>query len=210
MGSVVRYAPLLAAWLLASCDGPAIDPSESLVGAKSLPSARELSRETIQINPMSSAWTADAQRLSYELRPDNSLSVTLSHWDLGGRDEVIDGRETFHLSGSVASQARRLLWRVRPEPLQGIEWIIRPTGCPPPPTDTFGDSVVFISGNPEAGTTDRKIGVFEVLPAQYCRESSANEARLVVKQVLQLFPKSKVAAEYQRRNAPRDQVIVPL
>jgi hypothetical protein len=169
------------------------------VGAKSIPSAHELSRETIEIIPGSSPWV-NAPRLSYEIHPDNSLDVTLSHWSTGVHDDVIDAKEVFHLKPNTASDVRHLLWRLRPEELKGVEWQIRPVGCPPPPTDTGSDySVAFISVGPRPGVQDDRVGVFDLPPAQYCGVQSAAQARLLIEQVLHLFPPSKVAAGYKRQ-----------
>jgi hypothetical protein len=204
-------AILVAFAICASCDHPAIDPSQSLVGVKSLPSARELSLETIQIIPGTSVWIS-SPRLAYELKPDNSLTVTLTHWDRASPEhEITDAKETFDLPATVASDARHLLRRLRPEPLQGVEYLIRPAGCPPPPTDISSEySVAFIAEGPKPGVDDDRVGRFDLSPSQYCGTKSAAEARQVIHQVLELFPKSNVAADFENMQNNRDQVIVPL
>jgi hypothetical protein len=201
MGSLARSALLLAALLCASCQRPAGSAGESLVGAKKLPAEQQLSRETIEIVPAS--WDApEAPHVYFDLRPDDSLTVTLSHWAEKAHSEVIDGRDTFHLSPADASKARRRLWQLRPQELTGVESITRPTDCPPPPTDTFPDySVAFIAEGPKPGVKDDLIGITDVPAARFCAGKSAAEARQLIQQVLDLFPKSKVAAEFESRKA---------
>src|SRR3954452_8522798 len=171
-----------------------------------LSTARALSREVIQINRGFGSVTSGL--LSYELRPDNTLAITLTHRDRDTSKEVTDGKERFDLSGDIASQARHELWRLRPANLQGIEWDVRPADCPPPPTDTFPEAAVaFIAEGPKPGVEDDRIGVVDV-PAQYtCNTRQGIEARDVIEKVLRSFPQSKVATEFYRRH---DRVIVPL
>src|SRR5688572_1392835 len=86
---------LVAAPLLASCDRPAIEPSQSLVGAEQLPSSGQLSRESIYISRGHGDWgQRDPGRLAYELLPDGRLEITHSVYDRGER---ILGAETFRL-----------------------------------------------------------------------------------------------------------------
>jgi hypothetical protein len=170
----------VAAMLLVSaCDKPAIDPSQSLVGAKQLPTARILSREVIEINRGFGSLTSSL--LSYELRPDNTLIITLTHRDRDNSKEVADGKETFDLSSNVASQARHDLWRLRPATLQSVEWVVRPADCPPPPTDTFPQAAVaFIAEAPKSRVEDRRVGVVDV-PAQYtCDTGQGRAAREII------------------------------
>src|SRR4051794_38895721 len=110
---MAAWPPLLiAALLLASCEQSAIDPSQSVVGAKKLPSAKVLSREIIYITR--GYGTYGPGNLSFEFRPDDELTVTLSHVDRNTFKEVIDSKETLHLSSTAAADTRRALWRVRP------------------------------------------------------------------------------------------------
>jgi hypothetical protein len=184
--------------VMSACDKPAIDASQSLVGAKQLPVASVLSREVIYVNRGSVGPTSDS--LSYELRPDNTLIITLTHRDTDTFKEVTDGKETFDLSSNVASQARHGLWRLRPATLQGIEWLVRPADCPPPPTDTFPEATVaFIDKGAKPGVEDDRLGAVEI-PAQYtCDTRQGREARELIERVLRSFPQSKVAAEFNRR-----------
>jgi hypothetical protein len=192
--------------MTASCDRPAIDPSESLVGAKQLPTAGVLSREAIQINR--GFGSISPGLLSYELRPNNTLIITLTHRDRATFKEVTDGRETFHLPPNMASQARRALWRLRPETLRGLDWVTRPSDCPAPPTDTFPEStVVFIAEGPNLDIDADRIAVVDVPYLSICHARQSVEAHGLVERVLQSLPSSRVAAEYDQR---RDRVVVPL
>ena len=172
MRSAARSALLVSASLVSvSCDRSAIDPSQSLVGAKSLPSESELSRETIQINRGYGNITITF--LSYELLPDDTLKITLSARD---RKTVI-GEDVFRLSPAVADKARRLLWRVRPQELKriddgGLDWETRPLSCFRRGPHDFGDlTIVFIAQGPEPGVDD------EGWASSNCRFQAAAEAR---------------------------------
>jgi hypothetical protein len=205
MWMVARQLWVASVFLVSACDKPAIDASQSLVGAKRLPTARTLSREVIQINRGFGSPTSSL--LSYELRPDNSLTITLTHRDHDTFKELTDGKEAFELSSGVAAQVRHDLWRLRPSTLQGIETPVRPADCPPPPTDTFPvAAVAFIAEGPKPGVEDDRLGVIDV-PAQYtCDTRQGREARDLIGKVLRSFPRSKVAAEFDRR---RPVVIIP-
>lgn len=197
-----RHSPvlLLIGPLLASCDRPAIDPSHSLVGARELPNSRELSRETIQINRsfgVGYGHVVNSHLLSYELRPDNSLSVT--HYENGvEKGQVERGSETFELPRDVANNARRAMWRMRPSPLKGVEYDIRPAGCPFRLHDSSEYALLFIKEGGETGTRNDLLGFSVVPPPESCNNSTARSARALVRQVLADFPKSKVAASFQR------------
>ena len=205
MRTLAHQLWVATALLVSACDKPAIDPSESLVDAKELPTARVLSREVIQINQ--GFGSLNSTLLSYELRPDNTLTITLTHRDYDTQKEVTDGKETFDISSNVASEARRDLWRLRPATLQGIESVLRPRDCPPPPTDTFPmAAIAFIAEGPKPGVEDDRLGVVDV-PAQYtCHTRQGREARELIEKVLRSFPQSKVAVEFARR---RPVVIIP-
>lgn len=184
---------------LSACrDGSAIKPSESLVGAKALPTAKVLSREVIQINRRLSGWPSAPGTLEYDLQPDNSLSITHTKVDRNW-NRLIAGQEMLHLSSNTAAQARRMLWRLRPETLQGIEVEKRPIGCPPPPIDASPAFFVdFISEGPKPGVADDKVGIVLVPYPEHCRSAQAAEARNLVQEVLQSFPLSKVAADFDK------------
>ena len=173
--------------LCCSCERSAIDPSESLVGAKALPPSSALSQEIIQINRGVGGRGYGDDFLSYELRPDNSLAVTHTFRP----EDKVRASETFRLSAEVAEQARGALWRLRPNELQGVEQEIRPTGC-----DKIYDAgsevaVAFIS-------PDKRIAVVDVPYRRDCDARSAKIARTIVGEVLTSFPKSNVAAGFPR------------
>lgn len=190
----------IAVLLLVGCDKPAIDSSQSLVGAKKLPSAKILSREVIQINRGFGALTSDW--LSYELQPDNTLTITLTHRERVTPKDIIQGKETFELSPSAASQVRNDLWRLRSATLQGADWAVRPADCPEPPTDAFPEvAVAFIAEGPKPGIEDDLVGVSDIPTQDTCNTKQGNEARRLLEKVLRSFPASKVAAEFDRRAA---------
>jgi hypothetical protein len=204
--AAARYSLLVASLSVASCDRPAIDPSQSLVGAKQLPSVQTLSREIIYLS-RGYSWSGQGH-LSYELRPDDTLTITYEHTDRHTLKKTAR-RETFHLSSNesnVALEARRVLWRLRPEKLEGIETIVRPSNCPQPPTDTFPEVAVgFIAEGPDPGVKDDRLGIVDVPGKLTCSSREATIARAVTRQVLASFPSSKVAAEFDQ-----DKVFLPL
>jgi hypothetical protein len=196
----MRWSSLAAVCLgLSACsDGSAIKASESLVGAKDLPNAKVLSNEIIHINRGFDRWPTDPGALEYDLQPDNSVSIT--HVKIGGNwKRVVVGRETLHLPSDAASQARRMLWRLRPSTLQGIQVETRPLGCPAPPTDSSPAFFVdFISEGPKPGIADDKLGIVSVPNQRVCRSAEGAEARQLVERVLKSFPPSKVSADFDR------------
>lgn len=201
--AVPRALLLTAALFCVSCDDSAIDPSHSLVGAKSLPPANELSRETIQINrgygDISIAF------LSYELLPDDRLIVTLTDRNL--EKDVVLGKDTFQLTPEIAADARRMLWRLRPDELQrfdegGFESETRPVGCYRRGPHDFGElAIVFFVEGSQEGVDDDRLGVFEMPHPSSCRSPAALRARETIEHVMQLFPPSKLPTEFERRHA---------
>jgi hypothetical protein len=188
-----RQSLLVAAMSLVSCDRPAIKPDQSLVGAKELPSARELSREIIEINTGFDGFSPGM--LSYELRPDNTLEVSLTFRPKYANKKV--GPDIFHLPANLAERARQALWRLRPQRLRGVQYETLPPGCPPQPTDTPPDvTVVFIAEGPKLGVEDDQVGVFALPSPRYCSNRRSLDANNVIALVLELFPTSGVAAEY--------------
>lgn len=203
----MRLVLFLATSLLcASCDRPAIDASQSLVGAKQLPSAKVLSREMIEINR---AFFEPGPRLIFHLLPNNSLTITLTDWDRQGRGQVIEGKESVQISSDAAVQLRRLLWRVRPEKLQGMGSVTEPDGCPQPPTDELPKFTVgFIAEGPKPGSDDDKVGIFALFPS--CRTKKATQAHDLLLNVVAKFPHSNIPAEYNRRvQLLKDQLSAP-
>ncbi len=193
-----RHSLLIAVLLLTSCDRPAIQPGESLVGAKNLPPARVLSREIVQINTGFDGFSPGM--LSYELRPDNTLEVSLTF-----RPKFADkkfGPDIFHLPPKVAAQARQSLWRLRPEQLQGVAYETYPVGCSRPPSDISPDaSVVFIAEGPKPGVEDDRVGIFAEPRYSTCNNPRVRDANDIIGQVLSSFPTSGVAAEYAHERA---------
>jgi len=185
-----------ASVLCVSCDNSAIEPSQSLVGAKELPSAEELSRETFYVSLGGGPEGGNA--LSYEWRPDNSLTVMHSYSD-GGLKEVVKGKENLRFSPEAANQARQLFWRVRPAKLGGVEQDVRPIGCERGGPHDFGVVTVgFIREGPAEGIEDDEIGLFELPATESCKTPAAIEARRVVLRALEMFPKGRVSAEFER------------
>lgn len=183
-----------ASLLCASCQRSAIEPSQSLVGAKRLPSAQVLSRETILINR--GFGTLTPGHLTYELRPDDALAVTFYAKDWA----TVLASELFHLPSRNAAEARQKLWRLRPATLRGIEWEKAPAECPPPPTDTFPETTVaFIAEGPKPGVEDDHIGLTGLPNPSICNTRGAAEARALVGDVLRSLPTSKVAIDFDRR-----------
>ena len=196
----MRWCSLFALCVgLSACgDRAALKPSESLVGAENLPTAKVLSREIIHINGGLGRWPGDPGSLEYDLGPDSSLSVTHRKIDKDGNQAVV-GREMFRLSSAAAADARRALWRLRPETLQGIQAEARPIGCRPPDPDSFPEFFVnFISEGPKPGFADDKFGIVLVPHKEDCRSAQGGEARELVQSVLQSFPPSKVAGDFER------------
>jgi len=95
------------------------------VGAKGLPSARERAAEEIQINRR--GGQRDDHMLTYDLSPNNSLTVAHTVDQIGGAKTV--AKATFRLTPEAANRVRASLGRVRPERLTGIQDITLPTGC---------------------------------------------------------------------------------
>jgi len=187
MRPIIHLVGVVAAWAVASCGQSSFDASESLVGAKRLPSLTELHRETIQIN-RDTELDGRHHFLSFELRPDNSLSVTHSLDGYDGNDLV--GKETFQLPPDVADGARKTLWRFRPGSLQGVEDLTFPVGCRPPIDSGMEVAAAFFGKSPIQGD----IGIFALPYA--CKEGQAAVARGALGRMMQSLPASKVAAAF--------------
>jgi hypothetical protein len=185
MAMVMCRLWMVALLLAAGCDQSRSKAPDSLVGAKHLPPVSELSHETIQINHWGGARRDHL--LTYELRPDNTLTVTHSLRAPGG-DKTL-GREAFGLAADAASQVRLTLSRLRPETLRGVEYVSYPVGCQPPIDSGDEVAIAFIDEH-------EKIGIFD-LPYP-CRDSKAAAARNAIAAVMQSLPTSKVAAAFSR------------
>jgi hypothetical protein len=180
---------LLGMSFSASCQRSAIDASQSLVGARKLPSAQALRDETIYFKVPGGVVGRDT--LSIEMRPDNVIAITHARQPADySKSETVVGKETFNVPGQSAERVRRLLWRVRPEPLKGIEYETLPSNCPNRPIDAgYQVAVSFI-------TPEKRVGVF-LLPYQGdCSTDAAAAARAVILQTLKTFPRSKIAADF--------------
>ena len=187
---------LVASLLCTACNNAAIGPSESLVGANDLPPAKALSRETLYIGRGGGAYGGDA--LTYEWRPDDLLTVTHTFSDNSAR-QTIKGRETFRVVPEIAARVRKLLWRVRPPKLEGVEQDQRPLGCKRQGPHDFGEVTVgFVNEGNKPGIEDDQVGIFSLPDPQSCDAPLAVEAREVVWHALRLLPKSKVAAGFER------------
>lgn len=195
----IKASLLLAPIVCVSCSGPAIAPSQSLVGASDLPSAEALSRETLYITRGANDWGGD--RLSYELRPGRTLIVTHSYYG-PTPPEVERGKETLDVSPEIAAQVRQLLWRVRPGKLegQGLDKAeARPAGCERRGPHDFGEvAIAFINEGDAARTDDNQIGLFELPTPRSCNTPAAIEARAIVWRALRLLPRSQVVAGFER------------
>jgi hypothetical protein len=188
---------LLGSLLCVSCEGGAIEPSQSLVGAERLPSAKALAREILYIARGGGPDGGDA--LSYEWHPDDLLTVTHTFSDEGGAGEIVKGKDILRLAPDVAAEARRLLWRVRPASLEGVGQDARPAGCRRRGPHDFGEVIVgFIDKGDEADTGDDRVGIFQLPTRESCNTPAAIEARKVVWRALQLFPRSRAAMRYDR------------
>ena len=179
-----------------SCSDAAIQPSQSLVGATVLPSAKALAQETVYISRGGGPYGGDA--LTYEWRSNDSLTITHTFSDNSAR-QTVKGRETLRIAPEVAATARQLLWRVRPENLEGVDQDQRPTGCERRGPHDFGEvAVAYISEDSKPGIEDDKVGIFELPTAESCNTPEAAKAREVVWKALRLLPKSKVAAAFEQ------------
>lgn len=183
---------LIALSLCTSCNRTPIGQYDSLVGAETLPPADLLSRETIEIDQ---ERYEPGPRLIYQLEPNNSLTITLTDWT---PEQRILAKQSFQLSTDAANNARRLLWRIRPERLQGMAETTKLQDCPPPPPDEFPDLTVgFIVNGPKTADDVGNVGIFAVSPG--CQTRDATEVRQVIRQALSLFPPSTIPAEFDRR-----------
>jgi hypothetical protein len=196
-----RLSLISVSLLFIACNDTAIEPSQSLVGAMELPSAQVLDRETFYIQRGAGAYGGDV--LSYEWRPDDSLTVTHTFSNLGP-SESVRGKETLLISPEAALQARQLLRRVRPAEFEtpenyGEKYPTRPIGCERKGPHDFGEvSVAFTDEGQGSGVEDDQIRVFELPYPGSCNTPAAVEARKVIQHVLRLLPRSKVAADFNR------------
>ncbi len=183
-----RYAAIAALLVLIGCERAAIRSSESLVGAEQLPSITELRRETIHIVRHSGDEGLDSHLLIYELRPDDALTVShvVRPVRPGDVDEFNRGEERFQISAATADRLRHMLWRVRPERLEGLEYVAIPSGCQYHLHDWGEVNVAFIG-------PDEEVGAFMLPDHRNCDTPAAVEARSMIQAVFQALPQSSVA-----------------
>lgn len=177
--------------LATSCTRQAVKAEDRLVDGTELPAERMLSREKIEINQGFGGEGFGEHFLSYELASNNSLVVTHT---FRPEDKVI-GKEVFVLPPDIAMKARKQLWRVRPDKLEGIETDVRPSGCVrqwvhDPPDIAVGFAV-----------SDEMYGVFGLPRPVSCDTPTAKAARRMLDDVLKIFPRSKVAETFIKQRA---------
>jgi hypothetical protein len=186
-------ALLLIALILAACQVEQADAPESLVDASNLPAPEALEQETIMIVRGPAVDAPRGQVLRRELRPDDTLLVTLVTFGDGAEEKVV-AEDRFRLSVGIADRARQALWRMRPAELQGAEWLVRPSGCEPQSNHDHGEAqVAFIK-------PDDTVGVFALPSPNSCSTRQAEEARGLFRQVLASFPYSKAAAAFSQQS----------
>ena len=184
---VIDTLATLAALLFASaCAQSSVKGPESLVRAKNLAPSRTLSAETIQINRR--GGLRQEHLLSYELRPDNLLTVTHALQERG-TDRTLARRE-FRLRPDLASEARASLARMRPPALRGVGSLTRPTGCAAIGDGLAeADELLFIDAKERFGIS--------TIPQEFsCNTAQARLARELISQVLTSLPGSQVAADF--------------
>jgi hypothetical protein len=172
--------------LATSCTNQAVKAEDRLVDGTELPSEEMLSREKIEINQGFSGEGFGENFLSYELASNNSLVVTHTFRPEG---KVI-GKEVFVLPPDVAMKARKQLWRVRPDKLEGIETDVRPSGCLRRWVHDSPDIAVGFAAS------DEMYGVFDLPRPISCDTPAAKAARRMLYDVLKIFPRSKVAETF--------------
>jgi hypothetical protein len=183
---------IIGAFLVSACQKSAIDPSDSLVGARELPTIEALSRETVELNRHGGTQTEPALLIG-ELRPDNTFEFKLTRHDLR-HGEMVLGKETAKLAPEDAAAVRKNLWHLRPSKLEGIDKQVLPIGCywmfDEPPEFT----VVFIAPN------RKDIGATDVQAS--CESPAAAASRKLVGDVLNKLPKSKLADGFWTEHQP--------
>jgi hypothetical protein len=185
MRAAARVMWLTATLLMGACGRSPLAGPQSLVGAKSLPSARELSAEAVQINRR--GGPREGHMLTYDLSPSNSLTVAHTVDELGGAKTLATA--TFHLTPEAANKLRTMLWRVRPERLTGIEGITLPTGC-----------TIVIDASPQANVVfadaKQRLGISSIPREGDCDTPQARQARQLVSGVLASLPGRNLAAQF--------------
>ena len=184
---VIGHVAGLAGIVLASaCSPSGVKSSDSLVGATDLPSWRKLSGEMIQINRR--GGPGQDHLLSYELGPDNSLTVTHSLQRVGV--EIVLAKAQFRLQPDLAGRARTSLIRIRPAKLTGVESLTRPKGCGvTADASSEAGELVFIDG-------EERFGISTIPGEANCDTPQARLARQLLSQVLTSLPGTQIAAAF--------------
>lgn len=199
MRALAHRSCLVAALLGSACDASGISPGRSHIAANKLASAQVLSQQTIDIEREFDG--PDARRLTYELRPDDTLIVTLEA--LSGPKTKAE-TESFPLSSQVAADARSKLWHVHPE--QQGAGVKLPPDCLPQSVPDI--TVAFISPEPSSGSGNAGRAVFSLPSQSVCKTQQAIEARDLIAGVIHSFPPSNLQDQYSRRKW-RSAVLVP-
>ena len=192
---MLRTAVLLVCGLLlcGSCHQEAVEPL-SLVGAQALASEAALSREAIYI--VRGGASDDGDTFIYDWQPDGTLII--EHKVSNGRDgQEVASRETLHVPAETAMRVRRLLARVHPERLGGVEQDVRPLGCERLGSHDVGEITIgFIRPIGRPGIEDDEVGQFALPSSRSCDTPAAIEARRVVRNILQhLLSNAKAPSE---------------
>jgi hypothetical protein len=196
----MRKAGIRPLWILfcsAACSDMVIEPSQSPVGAKKLPSANALLQETLYIARWRSMDGGDS--LTYEMLPSDMLTITHKFSDYKSAKVVVKGRETFRVPPKDAARIRKLLWRLRPEKLEGIDQQQRPVGCTRLDVHDWGEAgITFAANSNAAGGKHKAIGNFILPTVGSCNTSAAVKARQVMSLAFSLLPASNVASSFER------------
>lgn len=189
---MLRILPIWIALLTCSCSEKVIESEQSLVGAKRLPAADVLTRETLIIRDN----TNEAHAYQYELAPTGSLSITRYDLDKNGLLQKFASKQTFRITSREDAIARKLLSRLRPEELEGMGVSVPPQGCTQQKLHASGDyAVVFISPGTKKGAQDDQIGIFlsgypkTCAIEACCTAPAALAAHTVVRQAIQQLVK---------------------
>ena len=185
----------------ASCGQSGAEPDQSLVGTESLPSPDALRSEVIVINRSEGdSDSTESHSLDYELRPDNVLRI--QHTLFGYPEGKVMGKDSIALTPSVAESARRSLWRLRPtasESLGDLSYPARPLNCERQGPHDFGEvQVIFIDERGTPKVEDDRLAQFELPNPRSCNNHHVTKARNLIAEVLQSFPNSRVATDFQK------------
>jgi hypothetical protein len=185
---------LFIAWpliLCVSCDST-IHVSDRLVSGE-LSVDRKLSRETIEIHQGFGGEGYGQHRLSYTLNPADELEI--SYWIMSREKPVAS--QTFRIASQQARRLRGELWRLRPDALSRdwiSNWAARPLGCTRQGPHDLGEIWVsfYADQNHDSGAS------FELPYKRSCNTLAAQEARHLLIEALEVFPKSRIASEFEK------------